>query len=70
LSIATDQLSLDSIRHQNVIDPVTFAGLIGKSEHAVYRMIRNGEMPVRVIKLGARRYAIPVSDVVRLFEGE
>lgn len=61
---------LDDVRHLNVIDPVTFAGLIGRSSDAVYRMIRAGKLPVPVIRLGSRHYVIPVKPVIALLEGE
>jgi excisionase family DNA binding protein len=65
--IAMDQrLTLDSRELPPTLTVEQAAAILGCGRTLAYELIRRGEFPSRVIKLGSRRYVIPTADLLRV----
>jgi excisionase family DNA binding protein len=66
MTAAIDTLSRDELRNlAPVIDLTTAARVLGISRHKAYELVRTGDWPTRVLRLG-RSVRVPTSELLEL----
>jgi hypothetical protein len=67
-TVTGDPVTLDSIRHLDVVDVPTAGAVLGLGRESAYRAARAGTLPT--IKLSERRVVVPVARLVQMLEGD
>ena len=62
----TSRTGLDPHRLPPTLTVEQAARILGCGRTLAYELIRRGEFPSRVIRLGSRRYVIPTADLLRV----
>jgi excisionase family DNA binding protein len=66
LTCMDSRSALDSRELPPTLTVEQAAAILGCGRTLAYELIRRGEFPSRVIKLGNRRYVIPTADLLRV----